>query len=455
MGRLPYGPGNAHMLQSKGADINVMKFYCTEYATRYGEDGFNPRTGKHLGTGYQSNFRPGVYYNRRLDELDNPAMGSLVADNYASITKKHFLPSKGSPGNDPFSRGMFMTATSGFVKDIPGTLPRSKQVAAVHVDTSRAGTVYPFHRPILHSLSQKDPISRENARHGPLYMSTEAHTNFKGIPSQRMDTSKKTVGYKEGSGFTHAYNDEPITFYPMEAYEGLRDPRFTHRPTGFSIMKGSFRPVEYQHGNEQLPVLSHGSERNTGFTHGTKARPVFYHHTMDEAYTKLNETHPRVQERVQKRDPCEFSNMTNPHNHTSMAKLTFRGKQRQDLSEAGRLGNTAVGNKELTGYSENNDQFFETAETADTLRRFGTHYRAKFYDMNPMGEARMGRTRGEVMVQLPDGFTKSTSVHEFGPVINTTVQLRELEPYQARSIKARDPFHDDHTHDQKLIPTLV
>lgn len=35
----------------------------------------------------------------------------------------------------------------------------------------------------------------------------------------------KTVGYKEGSGFIHAYNDEPITFNPMEAHEGIRDVR--------------------------------------------------------------------------------------------------------------------------------------------------------------------------------------------------------------------------------------
>ena len=38
-----------------------------------------------------------------------------------------------------------------------------------------------------------------------------------------VDTSTKTVGYKEGSGFTHAYSDEPITFNPMEAHEGMRD----------------------------------------------------------------------------------------------------------------------------------------------------------------------------------------------------------------------------------------
>lgn len=75
MGRLPYGPGNAHILQSKGADVGVMKFYCTEYSTHCGQEGFIPRSGHHSGTGYQSNFRPGVCYSRRLDELDNPAMG--------------------------------------------------------------------------------------------------------------------------------------------------------------------------------------------------------------------------------------------------------------------------------------------------------------------------------------------------------------------------------------------
>ena len=58
----------------------------------------------------------------------------------------------------------------------------------------------------------------------------------------------------------------------------------------------------------------------------------------------------------------------------------------------------------------------------------------RFYDKNPNGEARMGRTRGEVMTQLPDGFTKSTSVHSYGPDLNTTVQLRGQMPYVARLV---------------------
>ena len=52
--------------------------------------------------------------------------------------------------------------------------------------------------------------------------------------------------------------------------------------------------------------------------------------------------------------------------------------------------------------------------------------------MNPKGKARAGRTFGNVMDQLPDGFTKSTSVHSYGPDIDSTAQLRTLHPYVAR-----------------------
>jgi protein phosphatase 1 regulatory subunit 32 len=77
MGKLPYGPPNHHVQASKGADTDIMKFYCTQNSTTYGSNWpkFQPRSARHVGTGYLSNFRPGVYYSQRLDELDNPAMG--------------------------------------------------------------------------------------------------------------------------------------------------------------------------------------------------------------------------------------------------------------------------------------------------------------------------------------------------------------------------------------------
>lgn len=72
---LAFGPPTKHIIQSNGPDSDLHKFYITEYSTNYAHEGFVPRPGKHYGTGYQSNFRPGVYYSRNLDELDNPSMG--------------------------------------------------------------------------------------------------------------------------------------------------------------------------------------------------------------------------------------------------------------------------------------------------------------------------------------------------------------------------------------------
>ena len=46
----------------------------------------------------------------------------------------------------------------------------------------------------------------------------------------------------------------------------------------------------------------------------------------------------------------------------------------------------------------------------------------------------MGNTKGNVMEQADNGFTKSIAVHDFGPELNTTEQLRRLDPYVARYV---------------------
>lgn len=56
----------------------------------------------------------------------------------------------------------------------------------------------------------------------------------------------------------------------------------------------------------------------------------------------------------------------------------------------------------------------------------------RFQDRNPTGDARFGRTDGHVISLLLNGFTKSTKVNDFGPELNTTKQLQDLEPYVAR-----------------------
>ena len=81
MVKLQIGKSNKHVLASRGADVDLNKFYSTESATAYGRKfaTFEPRTTRHYGTGYLSNFRPGVYYSAHLDEIDNPVMGWDIA----------------------------------------------------------------------------------------------------------------------------------------------------------------------------------------------------------------------------------------------------------------------------------------------------------------------------------------------------------------------------------------
>jgi protein phosphatase 1 regulatory subunit 32 len=77
MAKLAYGVPDKHILKSNGADNDLLKFYCTQNSTTYGAKWtkFEPRMGRHVGSGYVSNVRPTITYCSRLDEIDNPTMG--------------------------------------------------------------------------------------------------------------------------------------------------------------------------------------------------------------------------------------------------------------------------------------------------------------------------------------------------------------------------------------------
>lgn len=447
MGPLQNGPATSHITASHGPDTYINKFYISEYSNRYGHGGFTPRTGTHRGTGYQSNFRPGVYYSRKVDEFDNPKMGKLLTDNYNSVTKIHFKNNKGSDGRDPFPKRAFMVK-SGFVNDTSPTVPTVGKVRSVCVDTKYEGTIYPHLNPRLHQIRSKDPIARENAGHGPSFMSTENQSNFRGCRSNRMDLSTKTVGPKEESGFTHAFNNEPITFKPTEAYDGNYPGWYTWRPTGTSLMKTDFQPSRYLDGNEPFTTVPGGSDRNTGYTREIKPNSEFTARP-DQVYTKMNQVQPLVQQRIKRQDPAEYSNLVHAKVYPSMSSGTYRGLQRGEETLTDKLGNVSIGRKEETGFTENNCRFVQTAETGNSLQRFNTEYTKRYSDQNPKGDDRMGHTQGNAMEQLGSGFTKATEVQGFGADINSTEQLRKLHPYVARSIKAKDMYYDSHVHDNK------
>ncbi|KAK3096952.1 hypothetical protein FSP39_005069 [Pinctada imbricata] len=456
MGPLPQGSRNVHIMASNGPDINMMKFYNTTNSTTYGRyyDKFKPRPGRHTGTGYLSNFRPAVYYSQRLDQVDNPVLANICSKNYHTVTELHFQPYKENNGAEPLPGNVHQVG-SGFIRQKPITYPTEREVKGVFIDT-RAATapmdILPKAKPRLHTLRPKDMVEDENTGYGPKYMVSETKQKYIGDQPERMDLTNKTVGPSEETGFTHAYNVEPITFIPGQPHKNELPGWATGRPTGVSIFKTDFRRSEYPHGDEPLPSLAHGSERGTGFTR-EKAKPLYVNRVMTDAYDRAADIPNLRLDRTKKVDPAEYLNMQNPNNFSSVTGKTFLGQQRPSQTESDRLGHTGVGTQELSGYSENNDRF---VAVSDDVRRFTTHYMTRFGpDPTPVGKDREGHTRGDVQLQKPDGFTKSTAVHSYGPEIQTTETLRRLEPYVSRSIKARDTFYDDHTHDAKTRSMIM
>lgn len=428
----------------------MMKFYVTSNSTTYGKnwENFKPKQGKHSGTGYQSNFRPGVYYNKKVDDLDNPVMGNILSKNYKTVTKLDFVPSTGNTGKEAFPQSVHQTG-SGFIRQKPVTTPYADEVKSTFIDTRALrgpNDILPKHQPLLHSLRSRDPVELENSGYGPRYMRTETQERFKGLPSER-NMAGSLFGHKEESGFTHGKNIEPITFQADNSHRNDVPGAYTNRPTGGSVMKRDFMPSQYAHGNEPFTMISTNAERGTGFTR-EKAKPLYVHNKMEHAYDKAADIPGLRLERTRKADPTEYLNMKNPNNYSSIAQATFKGTQRPGQSEAERLCRTAVGKQEMSGYCENNDRYLHKA---DDRSRFSTHYNNQFGDVTPQGASRAGYTQGGTQRQQKDGFTKSTLIHSLSHSANS----QPLDPYVARSMKARDKFIGDRTHDAKLHRSMT
>jgi protein phosphatase 1 regulatory subunit 32 len=450
MSKSAYGSAEKHVLKSHGGDSDIMKFYCTTNQTTFGKKWkkFEPRTTRHVGTGYVSNFRTPVYYNSRLDELDNPAMGRLVADNYHSITNKSFVPFSFSDGKDTLPNST-LPGTSGYIRQVPLHIPTSHQIKETCIQSrvaSAPADILPRHKPYLWKIQSKDPTEMENFGYGPSCSSTETSEKFQGQqPNRQIDG--KQVGTKEESGFTHNHTVELLTFHPDQAHLGDVPGFFTDRPTGMSITQTDFLRSQLPNGAEPMPKIAACSDHESGFSRSTKPYERYCRDPID-AYGRI-EVHPTVKvESIKKQDPTEYINLTNPNNKTSVTACTIRGKQRNEPTLADRLGKTHVGWKENTGFTANNDKF---VWTPDNPARFITEYQNRFIDRTATGADREGHTWGGTFPPKDDGFTRSTRVHNPGPPLNSNAVLQNVNPYVGRSIKARDTFFDDHTYDSKLL----
>ncbi|XP_002129024.3 stabilizer of axonemal microtubules 4 [Ciona intestinalis] len=452
MVKLRTGPVTNHIKVSHGGDTHVNKFYHTRYGTEFGWQNYKPRTGRHVGTGYSSNFRPQIYYTRSLDNFDNPVMGFLLTDNYETVTKRHFREAKDSDGKDELPSVVVNKQESGFIRERPLTVPTMAEVRKTFYDkrlyggNSRPGLV-PRHRALLHKIQPKDPVEQENNEHGPAYMRSETFSKFLGEPTASLDVHYKDVGPNEDSGFTHNKNIEPITFREDDDHKNIISGSQTDRPTGVSVTDTSFNPWFDANGREPLPSITQRSSHETGFVR-EKSRELYSCKNPRKAFTGIREVPPLVAERIKKKDPAEYLNLLHPHNKKSVTFATYLGKQKMDQSEEELLNRDKMGDQELTGHCRNNDRYLETEDTDP--QRYLTNYNLRHFDMNPEGKDREGWVMGGVQNAEEDGYCRDFCVHSMGRVEDMTRKLQRLQPYVARSIKKRDTFFVDHTHQHKV-----
>ncbi|XP_069824445.1 stabilizer of axonemal microtubules 4 [Dendropsophus ebraccatus] len=362
---------------SSGGSCDPLNFYCTNYNTSYGRPEFpvasvlRSGTYSHRSTGYQSNFRPAVYYSPNLDRKDNPRMGLILRNNYTSITNRDFTLHEHVTGAEPLPHALSFPQ-SGYVRSSEVTNPKTRAVKSVHFDTRDHSSeaipgILPKHRPLLFVPQGKGSPDMENFQHGPAFMSTEHKTRFTPKAIHQPGRFQSTIiGKIENSGFTEGSNLEPITYDPHSQYHV---PIGYHRLMGHSITKTDFLPASMLQGREPLPALAKNSERDSGFSR-----------ELDQVLR------------------------TNTQAPLSDFRPDNVAKNKDDL-----LGRTYVGNKEGSGFSNNNLTYVQSGKAPP--QQYLTNYNLRFYDPVALGRDREGWTRGGIQKQLHSGFSVNNEVH--------------------------------------------
>ncbi|XP_063723977.1 stabilizer of axonemal microtubules 4-like [Symsagittifera roscoffensis] len=448
---LQWGKPTKHILQSAGADCDLMNRYCTTNSTTFGIQGYRPREGSHHGTGYLTNERAQYQYSRQLDEFDNPVMSRMLADCYDSVTKQSYRPNSVPHGREPLPALMNDNVGTGFTREKAVTVPTVAKAYEPFQRPMDGGLqVLPKFQPHLHKIRPKDPVEQNHYGHGPEYMETEYKTTYDNKYNTPKDLFTKSTGPLTDTGFTSNLNVEPVTFHHDMPYKDLQ---FNDRPTGSTEYDYRYVDKTIPNGAEPLPhAIPTAGTRENGFTKDVldpKYKPKYDF----MSYTDLQQMQPTTAKKLAKDDPAAFMSVENPNNKTATKPLFYQGKTTEDPSLAKRLNRSTHGPNTDTGFSQNTTILAPEVmlHGPDDKRRFLTHNDLQYYDKNPTGKHREGRVIGAVQAHVEDAYTKSEKVHKLGTgkKWDPSDQLRCQNPMQAKSIKARDTFFDDHLHHPK------
>jgi len=414
------GRANPHIMQSRGAEPYIMNFYATQYSTSFakpitvkrsdipafsGGEVFKPRSAQeYKSSGFTSNVRPQIYYNKNLDEIDNPDLSRICKENYNTITHIEFPAYELKNGSEELPKCL-ADPNSAFTKTTKVHNPHIDEVHNLFISKRIRAPfdVEPKQIPLLQNIHHKDPLTKKNFNYGVDYMNTEYETNYLKHEPYKL-TNQIKVGPKEESGFVaNKEKEDVLTNAPGERWN------FRSRQTGNTMYQEKFKTYGYLKGDEPLPSLVNGTS------------------TAENSHTrKYNNSDANSH---------KFGNPTEYNER-------FRGIQRSAPILSEKLGLATVGQKEYNGQTRCEKGF---VSEQDNPERFVTSYKTKFYDMSKSNKEDVG-----INGNRDNGFTADAKVHNISKDFNTTELIHNIEPYQSRSIRSRDPFFLSSTHEHKL-----
>jgi len=416
MAKLRLGPANERILKSQGPCVtNPSSMYHTSYASSFPAGVPEKKVVRHTKkihqpnrpTGYNANFRPCIYYNPRMDDLDNPRMKMCVSTHYQTGNESDFKPYLiGATGDDMnFVQHDILPCHSGFttMNDRAHIEPTSKVKREVFGRQRVCSKL--FQKQVM----TNDPVSKENHGCGPSDMSTENSARFKGKQGRWESQSwrfHKSIGQKEPTANTRVHPFDPVEYLARNPYrhdDANSQYYVNNRKTGISEQEAHFTKHQFhselpRRGAAGICEPAARSNRNTGYSHET-TKPRY-------CETKINNFN----------DDTYLSPTRSDSNKCTLARYSFTAPGITSTKIVDGVGSRHVGNKEATGYVKNHPSYLRSEET--NSQRFTTHYMTRFTEKSShTSQATCNKatlalsSAGWPVNKAPNGFTKSTRVH--------------------------------------------
>lgn len=299
-------------------------------STVHGRDIQIRRPPRQRTTGYSSNLRPVIGYSTEVDK--NPQIAALCQPQvfYARTTALSYAsPAPVEAKAEPTAR---LAMASGFVREIPATLPRSKEVPAPEASITQSEFVQKEYHP-----QPNEPVrGPENSE------ATWRYDMQKAMGSVHVKEQKTAAPYTRSYWDPRAMMSETTQRFiappnrPMTSLPNLVQPRIANPRSGVT-----------------------GSSM---FVNGTRTRPAYLTDPPSAAENKAiapkGIVGAAMVRRLQRTDPCEYLNNVADPGATSRAIHTVQPTTRElgaaDTARLWGVKNLDVGTKTESGALHNN-----------------------------------------------------------------------------------------------------